>query len=106
MNELEIGTITRQITATCERIDSLSCSIKELENLNQLEIASTFDDQRIGQLADLQQLVLILTGLITPEHTAVTDINADEGEGSVFAKGDLTNNLGDKTDGIGECGKK
>lgn len=93
--------IADQITKISNRIKTLSASISDLDYQEKDEIAETFESQRMGQLADLQQLLIVLTGLIVPNDAVLTETNSDEG--SIFAEGELEDNIGDKTDGKGEC---
>lgn len=91
--KMTISQITNQISQICNRISTLSADIEDMRAESN-DISVLFSDQRAGQLADLQELVLILTCLISPDEATDT-VKTDNG--SVFAEGDLTCNIGDKT---------
>jgi len=89
-NAKAIGPIARQIASVCQRIDTLNAGVIEMIEHKQPEVAMVLDEQIVGQTADLQQLVLQLTGLVMPSgEDDESASNTDEGEGSVFAEGDL-----------------
>ena len=93
-----IGSVTSQIKSVCERIQNASCSISDEKKRNSGKVYSLIEEQMISQLKDLQQLTLCLTELFFPNR----DVDSNMDEGSVFAEGELTDNIGDKTDGKGE----
>ena len=80
-NAYAIGSTARQIIKICERIDSLAIASTEAEIQGRPSLAEAHDDQLNGQVADLQQLVLEITGIALPDE------NNDEG--SAFAEGEL-----------------
>lgn len=88
-NAKSIGPVARQIISVCQRIDTLNAGVVEMIQQSQPEIALVLDEQIAGQTADLQQLVLQLTELVMPSDDDDSETNTDEGEGSVFAEGDL-----------------
>ena len=83
-NAYAIGSAARQIIKVCERIDSLAIASTEAEIQGRPSLAETYDDQLTGQIADIQQLVLEITGIALPENS---EENTDEG--SAFAEGEL-----------------
>lgn len=90
-NTLKINDICGHIKMAADRIVALSNSFENISSDNDLELVSLLDSQRLDELEHIQLLMLSLTNLVVPY------INEDD-EGGVFAEGDLTDNLGDKTD--------
>lgn len=90
MNSCIVHEICEQVKQTAERISTLGCAIQSA-TAEKPDLAATFENQSIDELSHLQQLMLALTDMLLP-----TDANADEG--SAFAEGELTDNIGDKTD--------
>lgn len=80
----------------CTQIEKAAERISELGNAIQTTAAeapvlsATFENQCYDEVAHLQQLVLALTDIVLPAE------NADEG--GAFAEGELTDDIGDKTD--------
>lgn len=85
-NDYAICEVSRQLAKVCERIESMSCSLDQLESSTG-GVAETFVNLRMDELEHAQLLTLKLTELIAQESP---DENADEGDGSAFAAGDLT----------------
>lgn len=91
-NTLKICDICGHIKMAADRIVALSNSFENISSDIDPELVSLLDSQRLDELEHIQLLMLSLTNLVVPY------INEDDGEGSVFAEGELTDNLGDKTD--------
>ena len=99
-NGMAIGALARQLKCTAQRIDELSNDIEMFEQGNE-GMVDTCADLRLDELERAQMLVLKITELMTAQTSgtepAEAPANQDEG-GSVFGAGELTDNLGDKTD--------
>lgn len=99
-NAYAISSLSRQLGKTCEQIDSLAMGVQDTEQVIG-DIADTYLDLLFDELEHAQMLTLKLTDLISQaagEGTA----NADEGDGSAFAAGDLTDEKTGEADGEGE----
>ena len=91
-NSCAIGSVSRQISKTSERIDLIAMDMEQMEQSNQPELLATYEDLLFGELEQLQRLVLSLTSLIATSTAPKDDegkANADEGDGSAFVEGDL-----------------
>lgn len=98
-----VNQVVNQIKDVSGRISSLTLGISEMKAEKLNDIADSFNEQRSGQLADLQELLLVLTGLIAPEVAEQNETsNTDEGEESAFAEGELTSDVTPKKD----CSRK
>ena len=75
-----ISNVASQIAAACNRINVLASAFSCPEVSTDPQISQSFSDQLEGQIADVQQLVLLMSGV-------AYESNADEG--SVFAEGEL-----------------
>ena len=96
-NGMAIGALARQLKSSAERIENLTMDIEQFEQGNEL-MANTCVDLRMDELERAQMLVLKLTEMITQSSEDNQNVNQDEG-GSVFATGELTDNVGENTDG-------
>lgn len=99
-NAYAISSLSRQLIKTCGQIDSLAMGVQDTEQ-GIGDIADTYQDLLLDELEHAQMLTLKLTDLISQavgEDTA----NADEGEGSAFAAGDLTDEKTGEADGEDE----
>ena len=101
-----IGDVCQQIEKTCQKIGSMTMGLEQLENGGNDALLETYEDLRFGELEHLQRLTLALTQLITQEEdgdnsaSSETIVNEDDANGgSVFAEGELTSNIGDKSPG-------
>lgn len=96
-NGMAIGALARQLKSSAERIENITMDIEQFEQGNEL-MANTCVDLRMDELERAQMLVLKLTEMITQSSEDNQNVNQDEG-GSVFAPGELTDNVGENTDG-------
>lgn len=99
-NGMAVGALARQLRSTAQRIEDLSNDIEMFEQGNE-GMVDTCVGLRLDELERAQMLVLKLTELITEpadgdEVETEAPVNQDEG-GSVFGPGELTDNVGDKT---------
>ena len=93
--------ICKQLGSIFGRIDSLTDEIVVATEQNDQVLVDEYTDIRMQELEQAQRLILALTELVVGNVPA-TDCNEDEGEGSAFGPGELTDNLGDKTENKGE----
>lgn len=103
-NGMAIGALARQLKSSAERIENLTMDIEQFEQGNEI-MATTCIDLQVDELERAQMLVLKLTEMIT--QSSEDNVNQDEG-GSVFATGELTGNVGEKSDGedtVSDCSK-
>ena len=84
-NYSAICTIARSIIKTCEKVETLTNACLEIGTQGDDDLAGMYNEQLLGEVADLQQLTLRLTGITLPEDS--DDVQGDEG--SVFAEGEL-----------------
>lgn len=103
-NCFAIGDVCQQIEKTCQKIGSLTMGTEQHENNSNELLLDTYEDMIFGELEHLQRLTLVLTQLITqgedgePSASSEETVNEDDaGGGSVFAEGELTSNIGDKS---------
>ena len=92
--------LCKQLRSIYDRIDSLTDEIINAAEQKDEVLVDEFTNMRMQELEQAQRLTLALTELIVGD--VPEDTNTDEGEGSAFAEGELTDNLGDKTKGKGE----
>lgn len=92
--------ICKQLRSLYDRIDSLTDEIINAMEQKDEVLVDEFTNMRMQELEQAQRLTLALTELIVED--APEEVNGDESEGSVFAEGELTDNLGDKTEDKGE----
>lgn len=92
--------LCKQLRSIVDRIDSLTDEIINASGQKDEVLVDEFKNMRMQELEQAQRLTLALTELIV--NDVPDEANADEGEGSVFAEGELTDNLGDKTEGKGK----
>lgn len=96
--------ICKQLRSLYDRIDSLTDEIINAMEQKDEVLVDEFANMRMQELEQAQRLTLALTELIVDDVPEKENI--DEGEGSAFAAGELTDDLGDKTGGKGEEEKK
>ncbi len=89
MDNCLVFQVCTQIEKAAERITELGNAI-QTSSAEAPALCSTFENQCYDEVAHLQQLILALTDIVLPAE------NTDEG--GVFAEGELTANIGDKTD--------
>ncbi len=82
--------ICAQLCAIYGRIDCLTDEIANTAGLDDQVLSDEYNHMRMQELEQAQRLTLALTELI------LNDTNTDGCEGSAFAKGELTGNLGGK----------
>lgn len=96
-----IKIITNQVKGVCNRLDMIAADLEALDGENTGTVKQVLEEQALGQIADLQQLVLELTGIVAaPEITEVTADGQDGG--SAFFAGELNDVKGkeeEKEDG-------
>lgn len=99
-----ISDVCLQIEKTCQKISSLTMGTEQHENNSNDVLLETYEDMIFGELEHVQRLTLVLTKLIAQEEDGETSASSEEtvneddaGGGSVFAEGDLTSNIGDKS---------
>lgn len=92
--------ICKQLRSLYDRIDSLTDEIINAMEQKDEVLVDEFTNMRMQELEQAQRLTLALTELIVED--VPEEVNGDEGEGSVFAEGELADNLGDKTEDKGE----
>lgn len=92
--------LCKQLRSLYDRIDSLTDEIINATEQKDEVLVEEYTDMRMKELEQAQRLTLALTELIVEDIPE--EANADEGEGSAFAEGELTDNLGDKTEDKGE----
>jgi hypothetical protein len=98
-----ISSIARQLQKVSEKVDSLAMGIQDMEQ-SAPDVMDVYTGLLMDEVEHIQILTLELTKLvfgIVPDEA-----NADEGDGSVFAAGDLTAGKagkdGDDDEGRGE----
>lgn len=95
-NGMAIGALARQLKCSAERIEHLTMDVEQFEQGSE-DMVNTIVDLRMDELERAQMLVLKMTEMITQSTEDNSNVNQDEG-GSVFGPGELTDNVGDKTD--------
>lgn len=95
-NGMAIGALARQLKCSAERIEHLTMDVEQFEQGSE-DMVNTIVDLRMDELERAQMLVLKMTEMITQSTEDDSNVNQDEG-GSVFGPGELTDNVGDKTD--------
>lgn len=98
-NSYAVTTAARQIIKVCERIDALATATVETETQGQSNFDKIYEEQLEGQIADLQQLVLGLTGVAFGD-----DAEANTDDGSAFAEGELNAVKGEENTDCGAEG--
>lgn len=89
-NTFSISQISSLLVKTHEKIESLTHDIASCEMEGKSEYVDVYSQMRLDELEHAQQLTLKLTELIVLDSEEINTENADEGEGSVFAEGELT----------------
>lgn len=91
-NAYAISSMSRQMGKVCERLDTLAMAIQDTEQ-GIGDIAETYQDMLLDELEHVQMLTLRLTEMISQAVGEDTAANADEGDGSAFAPGELDEDL-------------
>lgn len=103
-NTMIINDLARHLVKAGEAIELLTQSIASNDMEGKADFVQLYSDMRLDELEHAQQFMLLLTDAIvqdTPEAPTVE--NTDEGEGSVFAEGDLDDKKNnEETAGTGE----
>ncbi len=94
-NALGISSLARQLKAVAERLDSLTMGVEEVEQ-NSTDLTGVYQSLLLDEVEHVQVLTLEITKAVA-EATAPSEANADEGEGGVFAPGDLTDDKSKKS---------
>lgn len=96
-NTMIINELARHLVKAGEAIELLTQSIASNEMEGKADFVQLYSDMRLDELEHLQQFMLLLTDAIVQDTPETPDTaNTDEGEGSVFAEGDLTDNKNDE----------
>lgn len=85
-NAYAISSMSRQMCKVCGQIDALAMGIQDTEQ-GIGDIADVYQELLLDELEHIQMLTLKLTELITVDPS---EAHTDDGEGSAFAAGDLT----------------
>lgn len=94
-NAFAIGDISRVMSNSCGTIENIVNGIVNSEAKETDAVMSVYKDILMNELENVQHLTISLTALVT--EIIADHVNADEASGSVFAPGDLDDDLGDKT---------
>lgn len=95
-NAYEIGNLSRQLKAVSEKIESLAEGIAANANLSP-SLVELYRGLLLDEIEHTQILTLELTRrMAEAESSEDGTMNADEGDGSAFGPGDLTDTLGEK----------
>ena len=84
-NAFAMMSVSRQLGKVCEQIESLASAIQEAEQ-GETSVAEVYEGLLLDEMEHAQVLTLELTRLLS---VGDEETNTD-GEGSVFAAGDLT----------------
>lgn len=95
-NTMIINELARHLVKAGEAIELLTQSIASNEMEGKADFVSLYSDMRLDELEHLQQFMLLLTDAIVQDTPETPAENTDEGDGSVFAEGDLTDNKNDE----------
>lgn len=82
-NSAAVGSICAQLIKSCEKVQTITSAMDAFEQTNE-KLIESYGNIRFDELEHIQILTLMLTELVSVE----SDENMD-GEGSVFAPGDL-----------------
>lgn len=102
-NAYAISSLARQLSKVGEKVDSLAMGIQDTEQ-NAQGVSEVYQGLLMDEIEHVQILTLELTRLVAESSTDA--VNADDADGSVFAEGDLQDDLGAKGEGAeGEAAK-
>lgn len=82
-NSATVGSICTQLIKSCEKVQTITSAMDAFEQTND-KIIESYSNIRFDELEHIQILTLMLTEFVSVE----SDENMD-GEGSVFAPGEL-----------------
>ena len=91
---LGISSLARQLKAVAERLDSITMGVEEVEQ-NSNDLTDVYRSLLLDEVEHVQILTLEITKAVA-EATEPSETNADEGGGSVFGPGDLTDDKSKK----------
>lgn len=104
-NAHNISSLARQLKVVSEKVDSLAMGVQDREQ-NSPDLTSVYQNLLLDEVEHVQILTLEITKAVA-ESTEPSETNADEGEGSVFAPGDLTDDKSKKPqEGLAEPEQK
>lgn len=89
-NAYGISSLARQLKLVAEKLDSLAMGVQDVEQATP-DLAGVYQNLLLDEVEHVQILTLEITKAVA-EATEPSETNADEGDGSVFAPGDLTDN--------------
>lgn len=93
-NAYGISSLARQLKAVAEKLDSLAMGVQDVEQ-NAPDLTGVYQNLLLDEVEHVQILTLEITKAVA-EATAPSETKADEGEGSVFGPGDLTDDKSKK----------
>lgn len=93
-NAYGISSLARQLKAVAEKLDSLAMGVQDVEQ-NAPDLTGVYQNLLLDEVEHVQILTLEITKAVA-EATAPSETNADEGGGSVFGRGDLTDDKSKK----------
>lgn len=91
---LGISSLARQLKAVAERLDSITMGVEEVEQ-NSNDLTDVYRSLLLDEVEHVQVLTLEITKAVA-DATEPSETNADEGGGSVFGPGDLTDDKSKK----------
>lgn len=93
-NAYGISSLAKQLKIVAEKVESLAVGAGETEQ-NAPDLTDVYQNLLLDEVEHVQILTLEITKAVA-EATEPSETNADEGDGSVFAPGDLTDNKSKK----------
>lgn len=93
-NAYDVSSLARQLKAVSEKLESLAMGVQDVEQ-NSPDLTGVYQNLLLDEVEHVQILTLEITKAVA-EATEQSESNADEGEGSVFAPGDLTDDKSKK----------
>jgi hypothetical protein len=93
-NAYGISSLARQLKAVAEKLDSLAMGVQDVEQ-NAPDLTGVYQNLLLDEVEHVQILTLEITKAVA-EATEPSETNADEGGGSVFGPGDLTDDKSKK----------
>ena len=94
-NAYGISSLARQLKAVAEKLDSLAMGAQDVEQ-NAPDLTGVYQNLLLDEVEHVQILTLEITKAVA-EATEPSETNADEGGGSVFGPGDLTDDKSKKS---------
>ena len=96
INAYAIADLAILMGKACDTISTVATSVPMAEQNNNVDLVETYKGVLLNEAENLQHMVLTITGVIA-EAVQEGDLRQDEA-GSAFQEGELTDDLGDKTD--------